>query len=77
MESEDIEEIMGDPVWNVEDRDRGIMDLWNNKLHTIHILKINSVKTLLVRLVISFNIYSFIFVRRILINLFILTVFAV
>jgi len=27
MESEDIEEIMGDPVWNVEDRDRGIMDL--------------------------------------------------
>ena len=55
MESEDIEEIMGDPVWNVEDRDRGIMDLWNNKLHNIHILKINSVKTLLVRLVIFFN----------------------
>ena len=54
MESEDIEEIMGDPVWNVEDRDRGIMDLWNYKLH-IHILKINSVKTLLVRLVIFFN----------------------
>ena len=43
MESEDIEEIMGDPVWNVEDRDRGIMDLWNNKLHNIHILKLQTV----------------------------------
>ena len=27
MESEDWEEIMGDPVWKVEDRDLGMMDL--------------------------------------------------
>ena len=27
MESDDMEDIMGDPVWNVEDKDRGMMDL--------------------------------------------------
>ena len=30
MESEDMEEIMGEPVWKVEDRDLGMMDLEKN-----------------------------------------------
>ena len=32
MESEDMEEIMGDPVWNVEDKERGMIDLKMGKL---------------------------------------------
>ena len=32
MESEDMDEIIGEPVWNVEDRDRGMIDLKVNKL---------------------------------------------
>ena len=27
MESEDMEEIIGEPVWKVEDKDRGMIDL--------------------------------------------------
>merc|ERR1740129_243042 len=27
MESEDMEDIIGEPVWNVEDKDRGMIDL--------------------------------------------------
>ena len=30
MESDDMEDIRGEPVWKVEDRDRGMMDLHRN-----------------------------------------------
>ena len=30
-ESEDIDEIMGEPVWKVEERDLGMMDLWGRE----------------------------------------------
>ena len=33
--SDDMEEMRGEPVWNVEDRERGIMDLELIRLETI------------------------------------------
>ena len=33
-ESEDMEEIMGEPVWKVEDSDLGMMDLFSNIIRT-------------------------------------------
>ena len=37
MESDDMEEIIGDPVWKVEDRDLGMMDLGRDRVQEWYI----------------------------------------